>query len=607
MTTVRRGLPRIRGGEAWPPAGVVAASALDADAAPEVVAPGVVERASAEPAAAPGVVERAERDETRSVPDGVSSRAPAASSLNDPVGASVSSAAAPGGAAAVASSDPATGSVLRRGLPRVAGGEPWPPSGAPVPGLVSSTPGVVERAATPGVVERAATPGVVERAERDETRSVPDGVSSQAPEASSLNDPVGAAASSAAVASSAPATGSVLRRGLPRVAGGEPWPPAGTVVVVAERDDARQVPDGVSSRAPVASSLNDPVGSVASSRNDPVGATGSAVVVRPDVSAPLPFTRTVWNGSAPRHVAAEPATSKLRPTWPQAIGGLFAAAGLAVLAGAAIAIVRAFLSLPFMQDFLTTYPGEYHLPAGAPVGIPGWIGWQHFFNVFLMTLIIRSGLRVRSEKRPTAFWTPRGNPKGKISLTLWFHQGLDLLWIINGVIFVVLLFVTGQWMRIVPTSWDVFPNALSAALQYVSFDWPTENGWVNYNSLQQLAYFTIVFLAAPVAIATGFRMSGLWPKKAAGLSKAYPIEIARALHFPTMLFFTAFIVVHVALVLLTGMLRNLNHMFAAQDAVTWTGFWVFVLSLVVIAAGWAAARPLVLAPIAKLFGQVSGR
>ena len=487
--------------------------------------------------------------------------------------------------------------TVRRGLPRIRGGEAWPPAG-----VVAAS--ALDAVAAPEVV----APGVVERAERDETRSVPEGVSSRAPEASSLNDPVGAAASSAAVASGAPATGSVLRRGLPRVAGGEPWPPAGTVVVVAERaerDEARQVPEGVSSRAPEASSLNDPVRAAASSLND--AGAGSAVAVRPDVSAPLPFTRTVWNGSAPRHVVAETAVSKLRPTWPQAIGGLFAAAGLAVLAGAAIAIVRAFLSLPFMQDFLTTYPGEYHLPAGAPVGIPGWIGWQHFFNVFLMTLIIRSGLRVRSEKRPTAFWTPRGNPKGKISLTLWFHQGLDLLWIINGVIFVVLLFVTGQWMRIVPTSWDVFPNALSAALQYVSFDWPTENGWVNYNSLQQLAYFTIVFLAAPVAIATGFRMSGLWPKKAAGLSKAYPIEIARAVHFPTMLFFTAFIVVHVALVLLTGMLRNLNHMFAAQDAVTWTGFWVFLLSLVVIAAGWAAARPLVLAPIAKLFGQVSGR
>mgnify|MGYP002150846856 CR=1 FL=1 len=126
-------------------------------------------------------------------------------------------------------------------------------------------------------------------------------------------------------------------------------------------------------------------------------------------------------------------------------------------------------------------------PEGAPVGIPAWLGWQHFFNVFLMVLIIRSGLTIRHEKRPAVFWAPKNNPKGKTSLTIWFHQGLDIFWIVNGLVFVVLLFVTGQWMRIVPTSWEVFPNALSAALQYVSLDWPTENGWVNYNALQQIA------------------------------------------------------------------------------------------------------------------------
>jgi len=260
-----------------------------------------------------------------------------------------------------------------------------------------------------------------------------------------------------------------------------------------------------------------------------------------------------------------------------------------------------------MQDFLTTYPGEYPLPESAPIGIPPWLGWQHFFNVFLMVLIIRTGLTVRTEKRPSAFWSPRGKAKRKISLNLWFHQSLDLLWIVNGLIFIVLLFVTGQWMRLVPTSWEVFPNALSAALQYVSLDWPTENGWVNYNSLQQLAYFATVFLAAPLAIATGVRMSGVWPKDAARLNKAYPVEWARAVHFPVMLYFVAFIIVHVALVFATGALRNLNHMYASQDVVNWVGFWIFMASLVVIAAGWIAARPLVLAPIARLFGKVSGR
>jgi hypothetical protein len=45
-------------------------------------------------------------------------------------------------------------------------------------------------------------------------------------------------------------------------------------------------------------------------------------------------------------------------------------------------------------------------------------------------------------------------------------------------------------------------------------------------------------------------------------------------------------------------------MYAAQDADNWLGFWIFIASLVVIAAAWVAARPTVLAPIAGVFGKV---
>ena len=48
-------------------------------------------------------------------------------------------------------------------------------------------------------------------------------------------------------------------------------------------------------------------------------------------------------------------------------------------------------------------------------------------------------------------------------------------------------------------------------------------------------------------------------------------------------------------------------MYGGQDAVNWWGFGVFVVSLLVIAGGWIAARPIVLAPIANLFGTVKGR
>ena len=48
---------------------------------------------------------------------------------------------------------------------------------------------------------------------------------------------------------------------------------------------------------------------------------------------------------------------------------------------------------------------------------------------------------------------------------------------------------------------------------------------------------------------------------------------------------------------------------AAPDGLAgdWTGFWIFFASLLVIGAAWAAARPVILAPIARLFGKVSSR
>ena len=120
-----------------------------------------------------------------------------------------------------------------------------------------------------------------------------------------------------------------------------------------------------------------------------------------------------------------------------------------------------------------------------------------------------------------------------------------------------------------------------------------------------LSYFATVFIAAPLAFITGLRMSGAWPKKAAGLNKAFPIDWARAVHFPVMIYFVAFIAVHVFLVLATGALRNLNHMYAVRDDDGWLGFWVFLASVVVMVAAWFLARPLFLRPIASLMGKVS--
>lgn len=277
-----------------------------------------------------------------------------------------------------------------------------------------------------------------------------------------------------------------------------------------------------------------------------------------------------------------------------------------------VLVAKGLRQVPAVQSFMHDYPGTSELPPGAPVGFGAWVNWQHFLNFFFLILIIRSGWQVRTITRPPARWTRNNtglirtkNPPMKITLHLWFHLSLAALWVLNGIVFIILLFPTGQWMRIVPTRWDVFPNAITVAIKYASLYWPTETGWVNYNSLQLLSYFAIVFLAAPLAFITGVRMSGAWPRNAARLNRIYPIGLARAVHFPVMLFFVLFVIVHVTLVLATGALRNLNHMYGASNADNWVGFWIFAASVVVMVAAVIAARPLLLRPLAGLTGSVT--
>jgi thiosulfate reductase cytochrome b subunit len=291
-----------------------------------------------------------------------------------------------------------------------------------------------------------------------------------------------------------------------------------------------------------------------------------------------------------------------------------------------IAVAKGLREMPAIQDFIKTYPGTSEQPANTPVGFPAWLGWQHFLNAFFMIFIIRSGVTILAD-HPRLYLTRHSTPgkdwfrmqkpvpadplytakrdsltlpdgvglpgrRHSIGLARWWHLGIDTLWLANGIIFFVLLFVTGQWMRLVPMHWDVIPNAISVAIQYLSLNWPLETGWVVYNSLQLIAYFVTVFIAAPLALITGLGMSPALSTRFRRISSVFSIQVARSFHFAILCWFVVFIIVHVTLVLTTGALRNLNHMFAARDDESWVGFWVFMVSLIVMIVAWVAATPL---------------
>jgi hypothetical protein len=74
-----------------------------------------------------------------------------------------------------------------------------------------------------------------------------------------------------------------------------------------------------------------------------------------------------------------------------------------------------------------------------------------------------------------------------------------------------------------------------------------------------------------------------------------------------MWFLVAFTAVHVFLVLATGAVRNLNHIYAVRDDQSWAGVVVFAVSLVLTGALVAALRPPVVRWAAARTGTVLHR
>jgi thiosulfate reductase cytochrome b subunit len=261
------------------------------------------------------------------------------------------------------------------------------------------------------------------------------------------------------------------------------------------------------------------------------------------------------------------------------------------------------------EAFVGTWSGAAPLPDGTPSGFPAWAAWQHGLNAVFLLFTVRSGWRIHGGGRPSTFWTRRNDGRirttsapVRIGIDLWSHFVADTLWVLNGVLFVALAAASGHWARIVPTDWTVVPQAVSAGLQYASLAWPTENGWVNYNALQQLSYFLVVYVAGPIAVLTGLRAAPGFAARLRFLDRRFPLRLAKAIHWWTMWFLVAFTVVHVFLVLTTGAIRNLNHIYAVRDDQSWAGIVVFAVSLVLTAALVVALRP----PVVRWFAARTG-
>jgi len=301
-----------------------------------------------------------------------------------------------------------------------------------------------------------------------------------------------------------------------------------------------------------------------------------------------------------------------------------------------IALCQQLRTYPAVQSWIASHPGTGDFQPAVTTGFPLWLRILHFLNLIFMLFIIRAGIQIladhprlqtdagsepgkewlrlrgpvpadrMAQEPPERAWTakddavtlPRwlGLPglRHSIGLARWWHFSADLLWILTGIAFYTLLFSTGQWARLVPVNWSVFTNAVSTSIQYGSLHFPKNLGWTQYNGLQSLSYFIIVFIAAPLAFITGLLQApAIAAKFGLGWGKINR-QTARIVHFTFMTIFVGFIFIHTTMVWITGLLLNLTHITTGQNFASWTGWWLYVAWMVIVIALWWAVSPLTL-------------
>ncbi len=257
----------------------------------------------------------------------------------------------------------------------------------------------------------------------------------------------------------------------------------------------------------------------------------------------------------------------------------------------------------------------------------------------LLSLLVRSGLEVLSA-HPRLYWNDHCTPgsewlkftkKRRSTDRLWtasdeetsfpplialpgrenlglgrhWHFIADFAWLLTGLVYVVMLFFAApEWRRLIPTSWQIVPDAGRAMLSYLTLHIVEAPG--TYNALQQLSYAAVVFLLAPFSMATGIAMS---PAIAARFPWYIKIfhgrQGARSLHFLALCAFTLFFIGHVALVVLHGFRKGLavivfrGNAQSAPDTALWLSgcpVWPESLNIPCPATTMCSAPPRALCP-----------
>lgn len=247
----------------------------------------------------------------------------------------------------------------------------------------------------------------------------------------------------------------------------------------------------------------------------------------------------------------------------------------------------------------------------------------HWINVICLTILLMSGLQI-FDAHPALYWGsssrfddpvfaigerryPLGQPRGITSLfghsvdttgvlgvstedgvqiargfpswatipgSLWLAMGrtwhffFAWIFVINGAVYLLYAAIAGHLRRDLWPSRQELGHIGHSVWDHLRLRFPQGEAARRYNVLQKLSYLIIIFVVIPVLVLAGLAMS---PRLDAGYPWLPALfggrQSARTIHFICAFSLVLFTLVHVVMVLLSGVWNNLRSMVTGRYAI----------------------------------------
>jgi thiosulfate reductase cytochrome b subunit len=151
-----------------------------------------------------------------------------------------------------------------------------------------------------------------------------------------------------------------------------------------------------------------------------------------------------------------------------------------------------------------------------------------------------------------------------------WHFFFAWLFVINGLVYLATGLLSGHFRRdLAPAKAEVTPRHVwHEIIQHARLRFPKGEAARHYNVLQKLTYIIVILVLLPLMLATGLTMSP-------GMDAGYPFlldlfggrQSARLIHFFSAWTIVLFVIVHVAMVVLSGFWNNMRSMLTGRYAI----------------------------------------